>query len=293
MKDKRMRAFNPYIFVVFFTFLFGTFSCQMISPVLAGDASLVEATYYRLDSENPGKYRKLVTWQINNESEWVGFTTKVRGSSHAEVPIDNPMNGKSDVIHLSRKASDMITREDFYITKNGISYIANKAVDSYSYVPKGFRAFLDKELREHNDYDKEKQANINTPGLVVMYNASKELNNPTWVLSTKDELAPYLNFIKNHRPMESSAIEMQVQNGGYDLLSSYIIYMNIPFAPARFITVQYDEAVRMTKVTPVQATYVDDFSYYTHYMKVAQDVLISEQTEEMQRLVRPNDEKNF
>lgn len=53
----------------------------MISPVLAGDASLVEATYYHLDSENPGKYRKLVTWQINNESEWVGFTTKVRGSS--------------------------------------------------------------------------------------------------------------------------------------------------------------------------------------------------------------------
>lgn len=129
-----------------------------------------------------------------------------------------------------------------------------KRLNSYSYVPKGFRAFLDKELREHNDYDKEKQANINTPGLVVMYNASKELNNPTWVLSTKDELAPYLNFIKNHRPMESSAIEMQVQNGGYDLLSSYIIYMNIPFAPARFITVQYDEAVRMTKVTPVQAT---------------------------------------
>lgn len=292
-----MRTFNPYIFPCIFSLflllLAGMVSGLTVSPALAGDASLVEATYYRLDPENPGKYRKLVTWQINNESEWVGFTGKVRSSSIAEIPIENPMNGKSDVIHLSRKASDMITREDYYITKNGIAYIANKAVDSYSYVPKGFRAFLDRELREHNDYDKEKRVDINSPGLVVMYNASKELNNPTWILTTKEELTPYLKFIKEHRPMESSAIEMQVQNGGYDLLSSYIIYMNIPFAPARFITVQYDEAVRMTKVTPIQATYVDEYSYYTHYMKVAQDVLISEQTEEMQRLVRPNDDKNF
>ncbi len=294
-----MRPLNPYIFPyifsVFLTILVGIASLPVSLPVQAGSESLIEATYYRLDPEVPGKYRKLVTWQINNESEWVTFTDRVRGSEKKEEAetVKNPMDGTSDVIHLSRKSSDKITREDYYITKNWIAYIANVAVDSYSTVPEGFRRFLDKQLREHNDYDKSKTLDINASGLVVVYNASKELNNPTWTLTTKEDLAPYLDFLKQHHPMESGEVEMQVLNGGYDLLNSYTIYLNIPFAPARFITVQEDRAIRMTKVTPFQATFIDQYSYFTHYMKVAHDVLISAQSEEMQRMIRPNDDKNF
>lgn len=265
-----MRLFNTFIFIIAF-FLFMTPHLG-----LCADENLhVTSHYFIPDAKSVSKYKEAIKWPMANLSDWLKFRKSLENSKVESKSTPFVPDGKTEIIHIVKRNDDQITGADYYITPGHITEIVTTAVNSYSVTTPTFRDFLEKDLQNRFTFsDKaDNVITVNTPGLIVMYNGSNRIQNPIWKISNPKELSNYIAYIKTSRRIRPDLELMEEKDPSYSGQDTFILFLNMPHAPARFVTVTTQGNIRVTRTIVTTKTYVDTLDIFSSFKSQAERLI--------------------
>ena len=273
-----MSKLNTYIFIFILTgcSILATTPAKAEKDEKAENTLHIDCTYYVPDPKDKEKYHKVIQWPMVNAAEW----DKLQGALNVATPIEGRprlvTDGKNPVIHIVQRNDDLVTGEDIYISPNSIIKINNDPSNAYATTDYRFRSFLEKEMKLHAGFgDGTEKLDVTKPGIVVRYNASggSMVQSPHWNVSEAIDIAPYIVFVKKAVRLTESQEFAESRDPSYKDPDTFTIYLNVPNAPARYVTVTTEGHMRMTSVVSTPSNYRDDLDLFTYYKKQAQDVI--------------------
>lgn len=225
-----------------------------------------------------GDYDLEVKWPLENNPQWYGLLDRMNSMEKLES-IKNPVTQKDEnVILLIENNTDNISGSDIYISDKGyILRVVRKPVDFYHSTPKRLYGFLDSEMRVlGSDYAVDtKKISTSQDGIVVVFKGNSMLSNPTWVIDDKESLAIYKKFIQDIvKPppgVSSDPGSITEEERNFDVMESFILYLNYPDAPAKMAILKKSGLIRFTKIK-LEATCVkDEAKFYQIFERQAID----------------------
>lgn len=234
----------------------------------------VEITYYMETPKDSGEYLEYLSWQITNPNEYAIFNNAAIGATRIEPFSDPREPGGGGFFHIHRESIDKISGDDFFITKNGILKKSKTAIDTmYSTSPKFYR-FLQGQVTSSSSFgigSKNKEIDIDTPGIVVVVNASQSLGNPSWIISDPKNLETYLAYIEKLKPETSKVDEDRMVK--FDKYGSYFLYLNYPGAPGKLLSITDSANARVTNTELRTSYFLDEKDYFSHFKYIARKII--------------------
>jgi hypothetical protein len=278
--------FNPFTskkaFALVFCSLVALF-CK-IESAIAEDMKITGHFYVAQDAENK-EYTNVIQWEITNTGEWSKFLENLKTLPKdtekyniTDMKKENPMGLRQpEVIHFNIVNSDLRTGSNIFISQAGIQQFSKTPTDVYFRISGHFRDFLETELKLNSSYDKAKEdIDINQPGIVVIYQGSKDFRNPSWVIEPKDKivLETYDRIIRNLREATIFSYEqLETMAKPMEGEDTFILYLNYKDAPFDIFVMGKDTTSRGTKVVSEQNYYQDTAGYFSIFKRQAEDSL--------------------
>ena len=245
-------------------------------PSFAGDGYKITSHYYLPIPEKKGEYYNAIQWDINNSNEWINFVNNLQ-TLPREDKVTNPFQiNLPDIIHVEQINPDKISGSDVYMSKAGIHLVTKMPFDLFYFTNPKLIDFLESQLKEKSSYTEteDQEININSAGIVVTYRGSNTLGNPTWHISSDEDLADYKRYIDELVPIERKT-KLRIEEGKeiYDELGSFVLYLNYPDAPSKILSISRQGDVRATKVETLKYLFKDTQGFYDIYKKRAGDIV--------------------
>lgn len=236
----------------------------------------ITAIHMVADPASPSGYKEHYRWTSPVSDPWTIFYNAIPSFPQATKDADPFLNKTDEFFLLTVNNRNMLQGEDIYLSRNGIMQISRETKDTYFVDENSFARFLGKEQLAKAGYDNlSLPADRDTPGIVVLYNISEQITNPTWLVSDKTEIERYNAFLSMLTPVYKGQEKYEEVDPRYNRLGNYILHLNYPNAPAAVATISGNR-VRLSTEYLASSYYGDPKGYFAYY-KVQLERLLKEE----------------
>ena len=247
-----------------------------LSPHLAHSAEPTKTVTYYVSVN--GEFQERLRWVMNNNGEWNRFntyTSRFRKSSKTFSPVDkNAAKSMPDMIVISDQNVDFGTGRDYYLTSQGITIAERTSKYRFFHDSKNFYSFLKDQMKTSMEFSSNEK-DIPNNGLRIIYQISRELPNPSWVVSDQKDLPIYYDFFKGNKEIKDTSKGLKNMNMAFSKNSIFIAQILDKSSKYNVITVA-PNYLRFSKPTVIYRNLVDEKNYYQFYKSRALDNLKSE-----------------
>jgi hypothetical protein len=241
---------------------------------------------------NEKTYKEDFRWSFAITVPWTIFYNNIPSFPASNTKTDPFTVPTSEFFIVTVNNRNMIEGDDIYISQEGIMMLSRRTSDIFYFDENNFSTFLGKEQLAKAGYEK-----LSLPddrgkdGIVVLYNISEQIANPSWLISSPEELDRYHAYLSLLTPLEKFHQVEEMKDPKYNRLGNYVLYLNYPKAPARVATVS-GQYVRMSSLYMTNNYYQDPKNYFAYY-KTQMEKIRNEEVERLQNRKKDSQRKAF
>jgi hypothetical protein len=253
------------------TIILAIFICGFTLPSHSAEIPKTVAYYVSVN----GVFQERLRWVMNNGEEWnrfEAFTSRFANSKHTFSPIDKrAAQSTSDMIVISSQNTHLGTGRDYYLTKHGVTIAERAPQHRFFRDGKNFYSFLKKQQKTSTNFlSNEKNKTLPPQGLKIIYQISRELSNPSWLISKPQDLSIYFDFLKDNQEIEDNTKSIQNMNDLFDQNNTFLV--QILSKPSEYDVVTVTSGfLRFSKPTVTYRHLIDEKNYYQFYKSRALD----------------------
>lgn len=231
-------------------------------------------TYY---TSLNGKFTERLRWVMDNAEEWNRFeahTSRFATAKHSFSPLDKRYSkNTNDMIVISDQNTNLGTGRDYYLTRHGITIAERAPHYRFFRDQKNFYGFLKEQQKSSSQFlSRAPKDNSATNGLRIIYQISRELSNPTWLITKPEDLSIYYDFLKGNQEIKDNTKSLQNMNALFDQKNTFLVQILSKPSEYDVISVAPDY-LRFSKPSVTYRYLVDEKNYYQFYKMRATETL--------------------